>query len=97
MFIAMIGFIVGTVIKSANDVYPDVKTKSTCDSKLSATNKTCGIWYNNVCLKGTCNTCTGGGTECDKPSDNIVIGLLVVAKLSFILFIIFLVLGFVNK
>ena len=101
IFMLLVGSIVGAVMLSKSDVYANVKTDDNCtaagvkDKKA----KTCGLWEDDdkVCYKGKCtdDSCIPG--DCEKDGDMRVLGLLIGSVVLFMLFVLFIVLGFINK
>ena len=94
-FISMIALIVAIIIKANKDIYTDVKDQATCSTKNSSSDKTCGVWEDNTCTKGTCSK--QGCSKCNKKTDYIIIILSILISILFILFIVFTILGFYNK
>ena len=79
------------------DVYTDVTDSLSCTQKLDKDAKTCGKWKDDICLKGTCDTCQYVGGDCTQKNDYLLVSLSMVTVVTFIVFIVLAVLGFTSK
>jgi disulfide bond formation protein DsbB len=95
LLLVTIGLGVGIGFRYNHDVYEDVTTEQSC-SNSGDKKKTCGIWEDNICLKGKCSS-PGNCTTCDKPADVLFVVMCVFVLISFIMLLVFLVRGVRHK
>lgn len=94
---ASVTFIVLSVMRANADIYTDAKDVATCASKTDSSSKTCGIWQDNMCMKGTCTNCVPLIGDCSKKADYLILVFVTLAMVFFVLFIVFAVMGFVQQ
>jgi hypothetical protein len=85
-------FYILSICYSNKDIYTKAKSKNTCSSTGDTSENTCGIWEpdEDICVKGTCETCQG---ECTPLKHSIVLISFIATSITFISFILFAILG----
>ena len=91
-FILCVAFIVGAVFWLRADSYTDAKDQTSCETgKKDQAAGTCGVWVGSNCFKGKCDDAACG--SCIKKGDWGPMILLILGGISFIAFIVFLVIS----
>lgn len=95
-FILVIVFGILAAVFVSKDVYGNAKDVATCGQQGDKSSKTCGVWSDsgNICRKGTCEQCNG---DCSAQGDTLPLIMGIGSVISFIAFIVLLVIGFYKK
>ena len=101
-FLTMVGLIIAMVVRAKSKTY-DVKGETVCEQQGRDKNGfvqggNCGVWSYGDCFKGTVKSVSSdkSSVECEKASDHVEAGLLLLTPISFIVFLVSLVVGLIH-